>query len=274
VFTSEQIEGVNKITCPVQLGAAEADAFRTQIKSWGLLQVELHVLDLKSTLQISKEFYQAMLQFKSLLKAGQKSSYSINVDRSILTQLRADGMEQAFSPADSINDALKKAGIVKKARTSINVEFINPFLAATIKTLEVQANTPVTPQKPYLKKDANENIAIAGVISLVSDKFSGSVAICFPKDVFLTIYENMFSEKHETITKELEDAAGELLNIIYGQVKVELNAKAGYHFKKALPTVFTGEKINVSQQGKSPAVVIPFQGAGGTFFIEIELERP
>lgn len=272
MFKSEQIESVNKITCPVRLGAAEADAFRTQVKSWGLLQVELHILDLKSTLQISKEFYQAMIQFKSLLKAGQKTAYSINVDKSLTAQLRADGMEQAFSPVESIDEALKKAGIVKKARNSINVEFINPFLSATIKTLEVQANTPVTPQKPYLKKDSNQNIAIAGVISLVSDKFSGSVALCFPKDVFLKIYENMFGEKHESITKELEDAAGELLNIIYGQVKIELNSK-GYDFKKALPTVFTGEKINVSQQGKSPAVVIPFQINGGTFFIEIESER-
>jgi chemotaxis protein CheX len=146
-------------------------------------------------------------------------------------------------------------------------------LHATKKTLEVQANTPLKLLKPFLKKTPAKDVAIAGVISLISDKFNGSITLCFPAGVFLKIYENMFGEKHTAITKELEDAAGELLNIIYGQAKIELNAKAGYDLKKALPTVLTGEKINISQQGRVPTVVLPFETDAGVFHIEIESEK-
>jgi chemotaxis protein CheX len=182
-------------------------------------------------------------------------------------------MEQVFGPSENLDEAKKRSGVVLKARSNIDVEFINPFLHATKKTLEVQANTPLKLLKPFLKKTPAKDVAIAGVISLISDKFNGSITLCFPAGVFLKIYENMFGEKHTAITKELEDAAGELLNIIYGQAKIELNAKAGYDLKKALPTVLTGEKINISQQGRVPTVVLPFETDAGVFHIEIESEK-
>lgn len=260
----------------IQLGASldlgASDEFKLQFKSWLLLPIKTYVLDFEQTKNILAPFYQALIQFRSALKGTEKSIYSINLNTSLLRQVNEDGVSQIFSSAESIENIKRKSDLVKKTSANIDVDLINPFLKGAIKTLEVQANTKVKPLKIHMKSGPAENIGIAGVISLVTDTFTGSITLCFPQKVFLKIYENMFGEVHLTINKEIEDAAGELLNIIYGQAKIELNNKPGYNLKKAIPTILVGEKLNISLQGNSATVVIPFETEFGNFYIEIETQ--
>lgn len=114
MFRSDQAGALHILTCPIQLEAADAEAFRNQSKAWGLLQADVHVLDLKSTRKISKEFYQTLIQFKSALRSGQKALYAINVDKSLLSQFKNDGVEQVFSPVESLEEVKKRSGLVKK----------------------------------------------------------------------------------------------------------------------------------------------------------------
>src|SRR5688572_11064834 len=91
--------------------------------------------------------------------------------------------------------------------------------------------------KPFLKGSGpSPSMDIAAVIGLTSKSFNGSVAICFPKAVFLMIMEKLLGETHKDIDKELEDGASELLNIIFGQAKKVLYAK-GYAIERAVPTI-------------------------------------
>ncbi|OFZ54911.1 MAG: hypothetical protein A2428_11685 [Bdellovibrionales bacterium RIFOXYC1_FULL_54_43] len=154
----------------------------------------------------------------------------------------------------------------------MDVEFINPFIRATQVTLETQANTPVKIGKPYLKRDEKISFDIAGVISLTSNAFKGSIALCFPAKVFLAIYSNLLGEKHDVITKEIEDAAGEILNIIFGQAKAELNHKAGYQIQKAIPTIVRGTNLEVHHLTRNVAVILPFETDSGVFHLEISTE--
>ncbi len=84
------------------------------------------------------------------------------------------------------------------------------------------------------------------------------------------LYNRMFDEENSEINEEIEDAAGEILNIIYGQAKAELNDQKGYQLKKAIPTVLTADKLKIRQQGPGPVVVLPFDSQAGKFHIEIE----
>lgn len=155
----------------------------------------------------------------------------------------------------------------------IDVNFLNPFLKATKTTLETQASTPVTIGPPRLKgEDEKLDVDIAGVISLVSKAFNGSIALCFPAKVFLAIYTSMVGEKHDTINKEIEDAAGEILNIIFGQAKAELNDKANYQIQKAIPTIVRGQTLEIRHLTKNVVVVLPFETPNGSFHIEVSTE--
>ena len=72
-------------------------------------------------------------------------------------------------------------------------------------------------------------------------------------------------------TKELEDGAGELMNIVYGTAKSALNEK-GYAMQKALPSVIRGTNVSLRHVGSGTTLVLPFKTAAGEFEIEIGME--
>ena len=155
----------------------------------------------------------------------------------------------------------------------IDVNFVNPFIQGAIQTLQLQCSFTAKPGKPFLK-GAGPTIQtdIAAVIGLTSQTFHGTVSICFPKVIFLTVMERMLGEKYAEITTELEDGASELLNIIFGQAKRELNLK-GYTIEKAIPTIIRGSNMAVRTLSPSPTVVVPFETEVGVFNIEVTVQQ-
>lgn len=269
-FQKSEKDGILKILCPPQLDQAAASQFSEQFRTWLGLKFDCFVLDMSEVQKISSEFYKVILQLKGNLRSSQKSFFTIQMKDDLIRQLLRDGVDQIFSLLKSMDDVYVK--MEKSSPSQIgkfDVGFLNAFLNAAVTTLKVQCNTTVKQQKPYMKSTPLEDIAIAGVIGINSQNYLGSIALCFPEKVFLRIYENMFSEKHEKMSNEVQDAAGELLNIIYGMAKTELNQK-GYQFEKALPTVLAAEKLKIRQTA-GPALIIPFEIDVGTFHIEIEL---
>jgi chemotaxis protein CheX len=155
----------------------------------------------------------------------------------------------------------------------LNTDFIHPFLNATVHILNVQANLLAEAGKAYLKKQNDRLIGdVSGIISVVSDKFNGSVVISFPEGTFLKIMSSMLGEEFSEISPEIVDGAGEILNMIFGQAKIVLNEK-GYGIKTAIPSVVTGRALSVSTMTKGPVVVVPFQSQAGDFFVEICLNH-
>ena len=155
---------------------------------------------------------------------------------------------------------------------TLDPEFLNPFISATRKVFETQVSMAATPGKPEVKKaGASAKMDITGVINMNCKQFNGSIAICFPKSVFLGVYDAMLGEKVEEIDEEVADCAGELLNIIYGTAKTTLNAK-GYEIEKAIPAVMSGGDINLQFKAQVPTLVIPFKCDAGVFWMEIIID--
>ena len=153
----------------------------------------------------------------------------------------------------------------------LDVEFINPFLSAAVKVLEIQASTKSEAGAVELKgKNQNPVCVVSGVIGITADAFNGSVVIGFPKETFLGIMSRMLGEEYTSISKDIVDGAGELTNIIFGQAKAELNQK-GYGIKMAIPSVVSGVGHEIHGVTKGPVVVVPFKTDLGPFFIEISL---
>lgn len=158
-------------------------------------------------------------------------------------------------------------------RRSIDIDLINAFVGSAQTVLHTQANTKLVPGKPRLK-EKNEQLQtdIAGIISLNCDQFKGSITLAFPTAVFLKIYENMVGETHTEINDDMQDAAGEILNIVFGQVKTMLNDQKGYNLQKAIPTVLAGEGLKVRQMTNQPALILPFKTEAGDFFIVVAVD--
>ena len=157
----------------------------------------------------------------------------------------------------------------------IDINFVNPFLAATLHVLKVQAQIEAAPGKVYLKKDNPTTLTgdVSGVIGIVSDTFNGSVVISFPEATFLKVMSNMLGEDYTELNQDILDGAGEITNMIFGQAKITLNER-GYGIKIALPTVVSGKGHTMQGTTKGgPTVVIPFSSPAGSFFVEISLSN-
>jgi len=153
----------------------------------------------------------------------------------------------------------------------IDTNFINPFLAATLHVLKVQASIEAVPGKVVLKKDGDHLLGdVSGVIGLVCENFTGSVVISFPEKTFLNVMSGMLGEEYLELNKEILDGAGEITNMIFGQAKIVLNEK-GYGIKTALPSVISGKGHTLSSLSKGPIIVVPFTSPAGEFFVEIFL---
>ena len=157
--------------------------------------------------------------------------------------------------------------------STLDPQFFKPFIQGTLSTLKIQCFLEATPEKPFFKdKQEQVSIEIAGVIGLTSSAFNGTIALCFPAAVFLVIMSNMLGEKFGEITRDLEDGAAEMLNMIFGQAKVTLNEQ-GHNIEKAIPTVVRGVGIQIHNLAKAQTLVLPFKTSAGPFYVEICTEQ-
>ncbi|MFN7685172.1 MAG: chemotaxis protein CheX [Oligoflexia bacterium] len=158
----------------------------------------------------------------------------------------------------------------------MNVEFFKPFVDGTLETLKVQCSTEARPGKPFFQPAVTSpDPGIAAVIGLTGEGVRASVTLCFPERLFLKVMSNMLGEDCHEMTRELEDGVAELLNIIFGSAKRQINA-AGYgNVQMAIPTILKGKGIEarpLTPEGK--VVVLPFiTPSDDEFQIQISFEK-
>ncbi len=263
--------------CKVTVNAYVAEDICNEIKQTleanpALKQI---VLNLENAHQIEFEVLRVFSTVAMNLRKKEMAFYVLGVPNKTRQLIHQAGIEGLLIPATLVEEIPTLPGdVAAKPSSGINVAFINPFVEGTMNTLSVQCGISCTPGKPMTKEKfvGKDSFVIAGVIGISSPKFCGSIAILFPNETFLKIMGKMLGEEYPEITKDLEDGAAELLNIIYGHAKRVLGEQ-GHTIDRALPTVIRGDKINLRHMTKSAAIVLPFGTEMGTFIIEIGADQ-
>lgn len=152
----------------------------------------------------------------------------------------------------------------------MKVEFINPFLSATLEVLKTMAFTEATPGKAYLKKNHNASGEVSGIIGIIGQA-SGSLSVTFSRACILHLVSSMLGEEITEVNEEIKDAVGELTNMIYGLARRTLRAM-GYQFQASIPTVVSGPGHQVKHLSKGPTIAIPFKTAAGSFTVEVSFQ--
>ncbi len=153
----------------------------------------------------------------------------------------------------------------------MDVNFINPFITATLHVLKTTASTEVQPGKPYLKKDNVARGDVTGIIGLTGQT-RGTISVSFTEQSILAIVSRMFGEKMKELNEEIRDAVGEISNMISGQARRSLE-EMGKSLTAAIPTVIMGKKHTISHMTHYPVIAIPFNTDQGGFTIEVCLEE-
>ncbi len=155
---------------------------------------------------------------------------------------------------------------------AINIQQIFDKVAeSTIKTLQVMCKTEATQEDAYEKGvEPALPFDIAGLIGITSATARGSVGIYFQKEIYLELLTQMLGESVTKIDKTNEDAAAELMNIIFGDAKLALNQQ-GHNIQMAIPNVLRGGKMISPESKLQKMVVIPIKTKMGRFFLEFAL---
>lgn len=170
-----------------------------------------------------------------------------------------------FSPVGP--DSGKSTG---GASSPLDVNFINPIVAAVSKVVEQMGKIKVTRGQPFVKNGKSPFKAtgdLAGIIALNSSRFTGSLAVVFEEKLICKIFSSMMGKTVTKIDDDVKDSVGELTNIIFGHAKRDLN-EIGHTLDPAIPSIISGREIEVRHSVEGVCIVIPFDSSDGKILIE------
>ena len=158
----------------------------------------------------------------------------------------------------------------------MNTDLINALLKSTKHVIETMANLGTAPGRPTLKSSNRTWGVISGLIGLAGEQVNGNLMLSFDEESILAVVNNMLGETFSEVNHDVQDAVGELTNMISGAAKVELRSR-GYQFEMAIPITVVGKEVEISQMGHTSIIQIPFsltsgETPTGTFVIECNLE--
>jgi chemotaxis protein CheX len=101
----------------------------------------------------------------------------------------------------------------------------------------------------------------------------GAIALSFSEAAILEVVTNMFGEAFKEVNSEVQDAVGELSNMVCGDAQRVLESQ-GNVFQASIPTVISGAGHSISHSISAPSVIIPFStNQGHAFFVEASFEE-
>jgi chemotaxis protein CheX len=113
--------------------------------------------------------------------------------------------------------------------------------------------------------------SITGIVGLAGTH-KGCLAIHLPNKVAMTITSNFLGMDVEEINADVEDAVGELANMLGGNVKSILSEK-GRDIELSLPTTVSGHEYDFQPTREVERFLIQFEGDAGQFCVELQLEK-
>lgn len=149
----------------------------------------------------------------------------------------------------------------------MKVEYINPFIAATVTCFKNMISVEAKQGVPHIKKEPFPKYDISGIIGL-SGGAQGSISLCFPLPSALAIVSQMIGSPITEAGADLADAVGEIANIIAGFAKRDLT---GLNLSISLPNVIISSHIVAGLSG-APTIIVPFTCPLGPFAMEVSLK--
>lgn len=147
----------------------------------------------------------------------------------------------------------------------MDVQYINPFLTATVEVFKTMADLSVTMGKVHIKDMSKnqDNIYVASATIELTGSTTGQVSLRFSKSMIMTLVGAMTGESPKGLDADCMDALGEVANVVTG------NAKKS--FPQSGVTISTPKVTQADAMTQGPVLVLPFDCAAGRFLVEVKL---
>ena len=151
-------------------------------------------------------------------------------------------------------------------------QYIEPFIKTCTSVFRDFVNLQPEAKMPFfMEKDAANEWDISAIIGLTGEA-RGAVVISMKDELALKLTGILTGKSNDVEYEEIIDAVGEIINIIAGNVKQEL--EDAFKLVISLPTIVTGKehKVNWLPEGQTRVICIPFSIEEHTFNLAVALE--
>ncbi len=156
----------------------------------------------------------------------------------------------------------------------MKVEFINPFVSATLDVFRVMLSCELSREPLIVKREHTPMHEVSGLIGL-SGTCRGMVVVSVGRETAIRAAEIMLSSRPDGLNADVMDAIGEITNMIAGAAKAQLEQ---YSLSVGLPTVITGKCQTITFPSGAYPIGIPFESEIGPVCVQVGLvevsERP
>ena len=124
---------------------------------------------------------------------------------------------------------------------------------------------------PLVEPVTQFHFSVTGMVGMAGS-YTGMLSIHCPAPLAMRITSNMLGMDVEEIGEDVNDALGEIANMLGGHVKQVLS-KGGLDLNLSIPTVISGETYTIRSIIDDDCVVIPFQCEEDKFLVGLTLRK-
>lgn len=156
--------------------------------------------------------------------------------------------------------------------TNLTEEMLASYIiAATQEVFSTMVMMEPKDEFPLREHVSRFKCSITGMVGFAGT-YSGVISIHCPVALALNITSSMLGMECDEVNDDLNDAIGEIANMLGGSVKQVLS-KGGLDVKLSIPTVISGEDYTVNSLSDSDCVVIPFVVGEQKFLVGLTLKN-
>jgi chemotaxis protein CheX len=142
---------------------------------------------------------------------------------------------------------------------------------ATKEVFSTMVMMDVTDCSPLREPVTHFQCSITGMVGLAGT-YTGILSIHCPKPFALKITSNMLGIEVDEVGEDVNDALGEIANMLGGYVK-QILSKGGLDISLSIPTVIAGEEYTVNAMTDSDCVIIPFTFEDARFLVGLKISK-
>lgn len=151
----------------------------------------------------------------------------------------------------------------------MKAQYVNPFLTATMGLFRDFLGIDAEAGKPFILENPQDLSDVSALIGLAGET-TGAVVLSFSHDTALKVVSKMSGKNYAFLGSEVIDGVGELVNIIAGNAKKDLQ---DFRIVISLPGVITGNSYRINWPNSIPVISIPFTSDLGDFSVNVSLKE-
>jgi chemotaxis protein CheX len=151
----------------------------------------------------------------------------------------------------------------------VDPNIITPFIKSTQNIFEMMLSMDVSLSEPAIKTDDEPSHDVSGIIGFTGG-FEGSVVLSFPEATALRLCSVFTGSEVTEPGEDLNDAIGELVNMIAGGAKASFNAEG---VSISCPNVIYGKGHKIYNSKEATTAVLPCDCDCGPFSLEVTVKK-